>query len=53
MISVVIPALNEAARVQGVVAFARRSPFVTGVIVIDDGSVDDTADRAREAGAQL
>jgi len=52
-VSVVIPALNEEEPIAGVV----RECFATGVpvevIVVDNGSTDRTADRAREAGARV
>lgn len=53
MVSVIIPALNEAARIRSVVEFARRAPLVGQVIVVDDGSVDDTPAIAQEAGAHV
>jgi glycosyltransferase involved in cell wall biosynthesis len=46
---VLIPAFNEAAHIGKVVAGARQ--HVADVIVIDDGSSDETADIARTAGA--
>jgi glycosyltransferase involved in cell wall biosynthesis len=52
-VSVVIPALNEEQSVAGVV----RECLITGipqeVIVVDNGSNDQTAERAREAGARV
>lgn len=45
----VIPAYNEATRIASVVADA--SKFVEAVIVVDDGSADDTAANAQKAGA--
>ena len=51
MISVIIPALNESARIANVIELAIRSPNVTEVIVVDDGSVDDTPNIATAAGA--
>jgi glycosyltransferase involved in cell wall biosynthesis len=52
-VSVVIPALNEEEPISGVV----RECFATGlpgeVIVVDNGSTDRTAERAREAGARV
>ncbi len=48
---VVIPALNARATIGPVVAAARR--HVPRVIVVDDGSTDDTAAGARQAGAEV
>lgn len=50
-IAVVIPALDEAEAVAGAIASA-RAPGVE-VVVVDGGSRDGTADRAREAGARV
>jgi len=52
-VSVVIPALNEEEPIAGVVreCFATRLP--DEVIVVDNGSTDCTAQRAREAGARV
>jgi glycosyltransferase involved in cell wall biosynthesis len=46
-----IPAYNEAARIAEVVSKSR--PYVAEVIVIDDGSADDTAASAEVAGARV
>ena len=53
MISIIIPVLNESPTVASVVAFARRAPGVTEVIVIDDGSIDGTPELAAQAGAKV
>src|SRR5713101_2884462 len=52
-VSVIIPALNEEEPIAGVVreCFTTRVP--DEVIVVDNGSTDRTADRAREAGARV
>jgi glycosyltransferase involved in cell wall biosynthesis len=47
----VIPAFNEAASVSDVIKGLRGT--VAKVIVVDDGSTDATAERAREAGAEV
>jgi glucosyl-3-phosphoglycerate synthase len=52
-VSVIIPVLNESETIASVVQFARRSPLVDEVIVIDDGSIDGTPELARAAGAQV
>ena len=47
----VIPCLNEAGRIGAVVAAGRD--HLPGVLVVDDGSTDTTADEARGAGAEV
>ena len=47
----VIPCLNEARNIGEVVRSVRR--FVPTVFVIDDGSRDDTAEMAKQAGAEV
>lgn len=51
--TVVIPALNEAKRISEVVAFALSDPATAEVIVVDDSSIDGTAELARLAGAKV
>jgi glycosyltransferase involved in cell wall biosynthesis len=50
---VVIPAYNEAANLAAVVADVRAALPEFDVLVIDDGSADDTAAVARRAGAKV
>lgn len=50
-VSVVIPALNEAARIAEVVRYAFADPATAEVIVVDDSSIDDTVKLAQQAGA--
>lgn len=52
-ISVVIPAYNESRLIAATVMAARTIPGVKEVIVVDDGSADDTGERARAAGARV
>lgn len=49
--SVIVPAFNEGAAIADVVAALRRDAAWHEVIVVDDGSADDTGERARQAGA--
>lgn len=51
-IQVIIPALDEEATIGGVVA-ALRAQGLTRIRVVDNGSRDATAARAREAGAEV
>jgi hypothetical protein len=50
-VAVVIPARNEADRIQATVTAATEIPGAALVIVVDDGSKDGTAAAARQAGA--
>ncbi|TGD43889.1 glycosyltransferase [Pseudotabrizicola sediminis] len=48
-----IPAHNEAARIAGVLAAVQGHPMIQSVVVVDDGSGDDTAAIARAAAVQV
>lgn len=51
--SIVIPAYNEAASVDSLVSELAAAGSWHEIIVVDDGSTDDTAERARTAGARI
>jgi glycosyltransferase involved in cell wall biosynthesis len=51
--SIVIPAFNEASSIAAVVSALRASAAWHDILVVDDGSTDDTAARAAEAGAEV
>jgi glycosyltransferase involved in cell wall biosynthesis len=53
MISVIIPALNEEEPIAGVVRACLTTGLPGEVIVVDNGSSDRTAERARAAGAKV
>jgi len=56
LISVLIPAYNEADRIADTLAAVRSfaaETHIREIIVVDDGSADDTADRAQAAGADV
>ena len=50
-VSIVIPAMNEADAIGSVVSQLRGAASWREIIVVDDGSEDETATRARAAGA--
>lgn len=52
-VSCLIPAWNEASRIAAVLKAAVGHPLLTEVIVIDDGSTDETASLAAAHGAQV
>lgn len=52
-VAAIIPAMNESQRIGATVAAAKRIPGVDMVLVVDDGSADDTGTRARRAGAEV
>jgi glycosyltransferase involved in cell wall biosynthesis len=51
--SVVIPAFNEGASIGSLVSELRAVADWREILVVDDGSEDDTGERARTAGAQV
>src|SRR5206468_8283106 len=53
LVDAVIPARDEAATVATVVEATRACAYVREVIVVDDGSTDETAEQASAAGAKV
>lgn len=49
----IVPAFNESRSIADVVDLLRRHAPGFNVLVVDDGSTDDTADKARTAGATV
>jgi glycosyltransferase involved in cell wall biosynthesis len=52
-VAVIIPALNEEEPIAGVVRECLATRIPAEIIVVDNGSTDATAERAREAGAKV
>ncbi len=52
-VAVVIPAKDEEERIGATIRASRAIPFVDLVVVVDDGSEDDTLHAARSAGATV
>src|SRR5947207_6773742 len=52
-VSVIIPALNEEEPIASVVRECFETNIPSVIIVVDNGSTDRTAERAREAGAKV
>lgn len=52
-VGAVVPALNEEGAIGTVVAGLAGQPLIDRVVVVDNGSTDRTAERARAAGADV
>lgn len=52
-VACLIPAYNEAARIEGVLSVVLDHPAIDRVLVVDDGSTDGTAAVAQAAGAEV
>ena len=52
-VAAVIPAFNEEKSVKNVVQVVRKVKEIEEILVVDDGSTDHTALRAKEAGAEV
>lgn len=53
LVTVVIPAFNEEKQIGDVLKVVKSSPLVDEIIVIDDGSVDKTAEIAKNLGVKV
>ena len=53
IIDAVVPARNEASTIADVIESLHGCQYVREVIVVDDGSTDETTDAARAAGAKV
>jgi len=52
-VTALIPAYNEAKTISSVIETLRKNEKINDILVIDDGSSDNTADLARLAGAKV
>ena len=53
IISVLIPAYNEAERIANTIRAVKSLPYPLEIIIVDDGSTDSTAEKAKSAGADF
>lgn len=53
LVSAIIPAYNEGSRILNVIRVLERHPLIGEIIVVSDGSTDDTVRRARQSSAKV
>jgi hypothetical protein len=53
LVAAIVPCKDEADRIAATVRAVQGIPEVTSVLVVDDGSSDETSARAHDAGAQV
>lgn len=53
MISIIIPILNESETIAQVIAFCKKSPLVSEIIVVDDKSTDNSVKIAQMTGVRV
>ncbi|TYQ13036.1 UNVERIFIED_CONTAM: Glycosyltransferases involved in cell wall biogenesis [Acetivibrio alkalicellulosi] len=53
IVSAIIPAYNEESTIGNVISTLRRIPVIGEIIVVSDGSTDNTSDVARNLGAKV
>lgn len=53
MVTAIIPTLNEELRIGSIIDFLKQSKEISEIIVIDDGSTDDTFAIAKRHGAKV
>ena len=52
-VGVIIPAYNESKNIEKIIKTLHRLPCIDEILVVDDGSTDDTAKIAKKAGAKV
>ena len=52
-IGVIIPAYNESKNMEKIIKTLHRLPCIDEILVVNDGSTDDTAKIAKKAGAKV
>ena len=52
-VGVIIPAYNEAERIRQTIRAVRLLPNIAEIVVVDDGSADETASEALREGARV
>jgi len=52
-ITILIPALNEASRIENTISAVKKSDLISRIIVLDDGSTDNTFQTANELDVEV
>jgi len=52
-VAAIIPAYNEGKTIREVIKVLKSNPYISEVIVVDDGSLDNTSNAAKSVGAKV
>ncbi len=52
-VTALIPAFNEGKTIASIIKFLKQLPRIDEIVVVDDGSIDNTYQEAEKSGARV